>query len=593
MTVPSTDNSVTYTGDGVATVFPFSFPVLDATHLTLTLVTIADGTTELINSSLYTISGLGEPTGGSVTYPLTGSPQDGTKRIYLLRTVPYTQNIAINNQGGFLQEVVEEGLDLIVMQVQQVKAGSLQLTADGSAYDAGGKRITGGAAAVAATDYAIKSQVDAAIVGPVGPAAWLPPVAWITGLVCVVGPPATTVVYLGETYVCTTAHTAGGAFDASKFVKVAQKGSAGAGTGDMLAANNLNDVASKPTSRTNLGVQIGLNVQAWDTDLDALAAEATTGVRVRTGAGTTAIRTLTPDTGAKAGIAITNGSGVAGNPVIGVDILGQTTDASPDTAADYVMTYDASAAANKKVLLSNFASRVPDYQVLTANGNWTKPASLSANAVVHVLLWGGGGGGGSAAGRGGGGGGACVEAWFKASDLGATEAVTIGAGGAIATVGGDSTFKNVTAYGGAGGSSASNQGGGGGGSISAGAAGVGGSPAGGAATGVGSAFGGGGGNTGGGTAAGGPSHYGGGGGGTGGTNSAGAGGASVYGGGGGGGGSGSTAAGAAGASILGGAGGAGSIGGTGTVGSTPGGGGGGGTTGGVGARGECRIWVFP
>lgn len=122
MTVASTDNSVNYAGDGVATVWPFSFPILDATHLAVTLVLIADGTIENISSSLYTISGLGVASGGSITYPLVGPPVPATKRIYLIRTVPYTQEVAINNQGGFLQEVVEEGLDLLEMQIQQLKA---------------------------------------------------------------------------------------------------------------------------------------------------------------------------------------------------------------------------------------------------------------------------------------------------------------------------------------------------------------------------------------------------------------------------------------------------------------------------------------
>jgi hypothetical protein len=62
-----------------------------------------------------------------------------------------------------------------------------------------------------------------------GPAAWQLPVAFASGITAVVGPPTTTVVYLGETYVCITGHTTTGTFDPSKWIKVAAKGSDGSG----------------------------------------------------------------------------------------------------------------------------------------------------------------------------------------------------------------------------------------------------------------------------------------------------------------------------------------------------------------------------
>lgn len=52
--------------------------------------------------------------------------------------------------------------------------------------------------------------------------------------------------------------------------------------------------------------------QAWDADLDAIAALGTNGLIVRTGAGTVAARTLTAGTG----VTITNGDGVSGNPTV-------------------------------------------------------------------------------------------------------------------------------------------------------------------------------------------------------------------------------------------------------------------------------------
>ena len=49
----------------------------------------------------------------------------------------------------------------------------------------------------------------------------------------------------------------------------------GAGTGDMVSTNNLSDVASPATSRINLGVEIGVDVQAHSAVLDATTASFT------------------------------------------------------------------------------------------------------------------------------------------------------------------------------------------------------------------------------------------------------------------------------------------------------------------------------
>jgi hypothetical protein len=66
------------------------------------------------------------------------------------------------------------------------------------------------------------------------------------------------------------------------------------------------------TARATLGLEIGVNVQAWDADLDAVAGLASNGVIARTGAGTAAARTITAGTG----ISVASGDGVSGNPTI-------------------------------------------------------------------------------------------------------------------------------------------------------------------------------------------------------------------------------------------------------------------------------------
>lgn len=240
-----------------------------------------------------------------------------------------------------------------------------------------------------------------------------------------------------------------------------------------------------------------------------------------------------------------------------------------------------------------------DIQTFTGNGTWTKPTGALS---VLVQVWGAGGAGGGVAAAvseagGGGGGGGYSEERYQASDLTATVAVTVGAGGTGVSAntgnsGGNSSFGAFTiAYGGGGGTIGTNGTGGVGGTGGSGETGQGtglyaGGISGGTNVGGGaSTFGGGGG--GGGAAGGGP----------------GGGGAAAWFGGGGGGGGSVTGAGGAGGTLKTGFGGAGAAGSTGvgpgnSAGTLAGGGGGAAVNGGIAAvggagfRGQIVVTTF-
>lgn len=117
MTVSSeTNKSGPYSGNGVTTVFAYGFRILDATHLRV--VSTQAGAETTVSPSAYTVSGVGSPSGGNVTF--TTAPVSGVT-ITILRDVPFVQETDLENQGAFFAEVVEDAFDAAAMRDQQLK----------------------------------------------------------------------------------------------------------------------------------------------------------------------------------------------------------------------------------------------------------------------------------------------------------------------------------------------------------------------------------------------------------------------------------------------------------------------------------------
>lgn len=109
-TVSSQTSSITAQGNGATTVFTYNFliPAYSPTPVVVSILdtTVLPNATTVLTPSQYAITGVNNPAGGTVRYPLTGPPLITGQYITISRSVPYTQTVAFSNQGTFYPTTV-------------------------------------------------------------------------------------------------------------------------------------------------------------------------------------------------------------------------------------------------------------------------------------------------------------------------------------------------------------------------------------------------------------------------------------------------------------------------------------------------------
>ncbi len=254
-----------FDGNDVTTVFPFTFKVADDDGLRVVFTSVLDVESDYTISVDYSISRNTDQNaspGGTVTL-IDGALATGTK-LTLVRNTEEIQDVDLTNQGAWLPEIMEEALDKAIMRLQELTdkvalTFRVDVSSDTDPDTVVDELITASAAAVVAqaaaeiaetgAEAAEASAAASAEVVEGAKLIWLG--AWDNGTTYAVNDAISNG---GSSYICILAHTGQEPPSALYWDLLASQGSAGVGTGDMLAANNLSDVASVAAARANLSI---------------------------------------------------------------------------------------------------------------------------------------------------------------------------------------------------------------------------------------------------------------------------------------------------------------------------------------------------
>lgn len=119
MTLATALSRTDYTSNGSATIYPYTFRILAASDLRVITRSVTTGLeTVLAYPANYTVSGVGNTAGGSITL---ATPITAGDVLTIRRVRPGTQQTSFRSQGSFFPETHEDAFDHVVMLADQLQ----------------------------------------------------------------------------------------------------------------------------------------------------------------------------------------------------------------------------------------------------------------------------------------------------------------------------------------------------------------------------------------------------------------------------------------------------------------------------------------
>ena len=125
MTVPATARRAgPFNGNGTTTTFSFTFKTFAAGDLQVVKTSTIGVESVLVLDSDYSVSlnvDQDALPGGTITYPISGSPLATGEKLTITSDLAYEQTTDLLGGGAFNARVIEDGLDRTVIQIQQLE----------------------------------------------------------------------------------------------------------------------------------------------------------------------------------------------------------------------------------------------------------------------------------------------------------------------------------------------------------------------------------------------------------------------------------------------------------------------------------------